>query len=323
MRISYFLLVTLLLSPVAFADDLKEFKFEVQGQAPVAPTVCSFGDMDIPDNMVVYAAGGYTGRKLDYQIDQSGHAATQFDIAVNSKRKPVALILGAYEPTIWNIGWTRGTEIVAILAQGYHRQVVAGVPDDVPVLTSSYEDKGPCGRSYVRKGRNEWLNPTSRRHFGRDVSLVYPGDRSGKIAVGDPFSPNHPMVTSAENTPESYRDDSAPVAGPAGLEVAVEQGFLRIATKADADAWIRALMKRNPDPDVPPVAGEGIPEPPRPRMHNAYVVLKPFTFPAGLYGANSATFFVPEGVPRPKGNPGHSTVYDFNLMNCKGPAGCR
>ena len=51
---------------------------------------------------------------------------------------------------------------------------------------------------------------------------------------------------------------------------------------------------------------------------NAYVVLKQFTFPAGLHGANAAIFYVPKGVPGPAGNPGHSRVYDFNTMECTG-----
>jgi hypothetical protein len=48
-------------------------------------------------------------------------------------------------------------------------------------------------------------------------------------------------------------------------------------------------------------------------------VLKSFVLPSGLYGAHSAQFYVPKGVPGPTGNPGHSTVLDFNTMSCEGP----
>jgi hypothetical protein len=48
------------------------------------------------------------------------------------------------------------------------------------------------------------------------------------------------------------------------------------------------------------------------------VVLKPFRLPPGLYGAHSATFFVPKGVPRPTGELGHSVLYDFNTLTCAG-----
>ena len=60
----------------------------------------------------VFASGGYSGRTLDFQIDQSGHQATQFDVVVNSPTKPAVLMLGAYEPSIWNISWTPKTKIV-------------------------------------------------------------------------------------------------------------------------------------------------------------------------------------------------------------------
>ncbi|TAK54671.1 MAG: hypothetical protein EPO25_06280 [Gammaproteobacteria bacterium] len=47
-------------------------------------------------------------------------------------------------------------------------------------------------------------------------------------------------------------------------------------------------------------------------------MLKRFTFPSGLYGANAATFLIPKGVPKPVGNPGHSAIYDFNTLDCQG-----
>ena len=46
------------------------------------------------------------------------------DVVVNYSSKPVVLMLGAYEPTIWNIKWTPTTHIVALLVSGYRRQAV-------------------------------------------------------------------------------------------------------------------------------------------------------------------------------------------------------
>ena len=85
--------------------------------------------------------------------------------------------------------------------------------------------------------------------------------------------------------------------------------------QSDADAWLAARASR-PQADVPPIAG-GAP-PGRMTLHNGYVVLKPFRLPAGLYGAHSATFFVPRGVARPTGNLGPSLLYDFNTLTCAG-----
>ncbi|WP_434652419.1 hypothetical protein J3P96_16460 [Pseudomonas sp. R3-56] len=306
-----------------YADDLKSFKFDTAPtavQASAQPS-CGFESFKAPAGLTVYAAGGYSGREVPFQIDQSGHQATQFDIAVNSPDKPVALILGAYEPTVWNIGWTQGTNIVAVYVSGYHRQAVAGLDSKIPILNSSHDNKGACGSSYVTAEANEYLNPLSRKLFGQPVTMVYPGDPSGKISVGLPLGADARLVTSSTVSPESLRDKQAPLAGQAGIDVAVKNGSLRAATSADAQAWIDAKVASSPRRDVPPVAG-AVATRPSPSVYKVYVILKAFTFPAGLYGGNAVTFYVPKGVPLPSGQPGHSAVYDFNSLRCEG-AMCR
>jgi len=306
------------------AEDLKEFRFDAPPPAVQegTPVTCAFKDFKTPAGMVVYAAGGYSGRELPFQIDQSGHQATQFDIAVNSPEQPVALILGAYEPTVWNIGWTKGTKIAAVYVSGYHRQGVAGLDSKVPVLNSSYDNKGPCAYFYMGKEQNTALNPLSRQLFGQPVELVYPANKSGNILIGQPLSPDSKLVTSTATSPDSFQDKNAPLAGKAGIEDAIANGLLRAATNEDAEAWVNAKIANMPERDVPPVAGVGTPRPTAPTLFNAYVVLKAFAYPAGLYGGNAATFFIPKGVPMPKGQPGHSAVYDFNSLRCIG-ALCR
>lgn len=317
--------VLTVLASVSAAKELKEFEFDPRTQAAQldgAPVVCAIDNWQAPERLVVYAAGAYSGRKAGFQIDQSGHEATQFDIAVNRSDRPVALMLGAYEPTIWNIGWSEGTQIGAVVVSGYHRQVVAGLEPQVPVLYSSYDNRGPCGYFYVGQQQNAALNPLARQLFGQPVDLVYQGDDTGRILVGEPLTSVSKVVTSAERAPASFRDQQAPLAGEAGIDAAVASGVLRHATVADANAWANAKAESAPGRDVPPIAGVGVPLPAAPGIHNAYVVLKAFTYPSGLYGAHAATFFIPAGVPIPSGNPGHSAVYDFNTLRCRG-ALCR
>lgn len=231
-------------------------------------------------------------------------------------------MLGAYEPTVWNIGWSPGTRIAAVLVSGYHRQAVAGLDKGVPPLNSSYDNKGPCGYFYV--GDNEQLarlNPLAQKLFGKSVEMVYPA-RKGQVVVGDALQEGVALVTSQATRPESFRDAKAPLAGPAGIQDAVRRGLLRPATAADADAWARAQAASAAPSDLPPVAGKDPVQLRRPQWRDPYVVLKPMSYPAGLYGAHSVTFVIPKGVPAPKGNPGHSEVYDFNTLSCAGP-GCR
>ena len=306
--------------PTAATGELKPFDFvadEKARQNIVQKPVCGFADLKLLEQFSVFAAGAYSGRKIAFQIDQSGHEGTQIDVAVNSPGKPVVLMLGAYEPTIWNIGWSPQTRIAAVLVGGYHRQAVAGLESGTPLLNSSYDNKGACGYFYVTPDNLAPLNPLSKRVFGRAVDMVFPAT-NGNVVIGEPLAAGAALVTSGAITPESFHDRTAPMAGPAGLEDAVRKGLLRKATVADAEAWSDAVLQNTPQRDLPPVAGKGVPRPPKPGLFNAYVVLKPFTYPSGLYGGNSATFLIPKGVPKPEGNSGHSSVYDFNTLNCQG-----
>lgn len=285
--------------------------------APAAPA-CEFAGLNLPADFAVFAAGGYTGRKIAFQIDQSGHQGTQMDVSVHEPTQPVVLILGAYEPTIWNIRWSPSTRIAAVLVSGYHRQALAGLEPSVPTLNTSYDNRHPCGYFYLSERELGKVNPMARRLFGRPADMVFLA-KEGRVHIGSPLPEGRPLISSPAIAPESFYDRNAPIAGPAGLEDGVRKGLLRKATAADADEWVAAVMANTPERDAPPVAGVGPVKPPRPMMHNAYVVLKPFTYPAGLYGGHLATFFIPHGVPLPAGNPGHSNVYDFNKLRCQGP----
>ena len=305
------------LCTAAHAEKLVPFKMDV-------PSACGFPGVQIPEDTVVLAAGGHGGKAIDFQIDQSGHVSTQIDVAVNYPDKPVALMLGAYEPTIWNIGWTAGTNIVAVFASGYHRQRVAGLKVGTPLLNSSYEDKGPCSEASFEYDLNIDIEQATveqklaRILYSRPISKIFSvPDGVGKVVIGNPLESTQQLITSTATPPKSFYDKKAPLAGEAGLEQALRKGILRRATLKDATKWINALKKKyaiqhRQPPDIPP------------DLDNAYVVLKKFTYPAGLYGGHSATFYIPEGVPLPTGNYGHSKIYDLNSISleCRGDSAC-
>lgn len=306
---------------VAFPAGQKALENEATA-APRQAMGCSFTEAHLPKDTIVIAAGSYAGRALNFQIDQSGHQATQFDVAVHSD-KPVALLLGAYEPTVWSIGWTRGTRVVAVFATGYHRQAVAGLPKGTPLIVSSYEEKGECGYSYFGSDSGlAWVNPKARSVFGIEATRVYNKAPGGLLDIVESTQPKTAYSTSPEVSPESFRDAKSPLAGTAGLEDGVAKGLLRPIGQADIDmvrAHYQANAPKSPTgrPDIPPVAGASPSAGPEVRipsisLHRGFVILKPFVFPAGLYGGNSASFIVPKGVASPSGNPGHSTVVDLN-----------
>ncbi|POZ53121.1 hypothetical protein [Methylovulum psychrotolerans] len=274
------------------------------------PTRCEFTQLKLPDDFAVLAVSGGRSHETGFQIDQSGYQALQIEVLANRPDKPLVLILGQYEPTIWNIHWTQGTHIIAVVAGGLHRQAVAGLPRGIPMLNSTIENEGGC------KDFNLWepeaFNPLSRRLFGRPVEKVYLAE-NGNVLVGGPLSPDIKVLSSSATPPKSFFDKNAPLAGEAGLEDGIKKGLLRKATEEDARAWFAQVAERAPS-DVPPIAGQET-TPKVPGIYEGtYVVLKPFVFPAALFGGHSATFFIPRGVPMPNGDPGHSTIYDFNTF---------
>ncbi len=282
---------------------------------------CSFKEVSFPDEMRIYAGGAYKGRKIDRQIDQSGHQATQFEVIVNSPDQSVALILGAYEPSIWNIAWSKGTRIEAVVATGYHRQIIAGLPKDTPVLNSSYMNRGDCGFLYVSEKQLRKINPLSQKVFSRNVSMVHYADKKGYLIMGNQMGTGDQLYTSRDNPPESFFDASLPMAGKAGLNDLVAKGYLRKVSKNDLQRWAQLMAEKHKE-ELPPVASGSSTSSFIPRnVHNGYVILKEIIIPAGLYGGNSAIFFLEKNVAFPDGKLGHSTLYDFNTLSCRG-TGC-
>jgi len=303
----------------------------------VVSATCAFPDTTFADDLVVLGAAALEGRKLDFQIDQrSARTVSQIDVVVNHTSAPVALMLGASNPTIWNISWTEGTKIAAVFVNGYHRQRVAGLKNATPLLISTYEDKGPCEKStfsYKTFGGSESFlaifnyglitKPAEARKeqklsqvlFSQPITGIFPvNEKSGSVLIGKPIETGQELVTSPTTTPASFHNKREPLAGQAGLEDAVKKRVLRRANLDDAANWINALKKKyalqnRPPPNIPP------------DLNNAFVVLKKFTYPGGLYGGHSATFYIPQGVPLPSGDYGHSRVYDLNSISLECTAG--
>ena len=104
----------------------------------------------------------------------------------------------------------------------------------------------------------------------------------------------------------------------AGVQEAIAQKLIRHATEADFAAWTQARAAITPKINPQVLADEARYIKYALQAHKAYVVLKPFRYPAGLHGAHSATFLISRGVPVPVGDGGHSEVYDLNTLTaCK------
>lgn len=186
---------------------LKPFQFS----SDASNAACNLSEHAQPADVVVYAASAYTGRALRLQIDNSGREAMQIDVAVNSPDRPVVLMLGAYEPTIWNVGWSPGTQIRAVFASGYYRQAIAGLEKDVSRLSSWAVGGDKCGYFYPTGEGRAQLEPMARRVFGRTVGKLFEGG-NGSVVVGDPLPIGIRLVTS-RHSPVSGITGEVPFAG--------------------------------------------------------------------------------------------------------------
>ncbi|WP_157758135.1 hypothetical protein [Cystobacter fuscus] len=293
---------------------------ESKPKAPPVDSACGFPGVTFPADFAVLAGGAYAGREGTVRIDQSGRAASTMTVTVNHPGKPVALMLGAYEPTIWSIQLAPGTTLLAVLASGFHRQVVTGLDATTPVAIHTYDNKSPCGFFTMSRDNHEELNPIALRFFGREVDRVHPAYK-GVVTMGGPHSTSSPWMSRGDAPVEAYIDTSPPPINPReSLDEAVRQGLLRRANSLDWKQWETEMEKLAADRGVPldsirgPHSRSALSQMSF-RMSRAYVVLQPMTLPPRLCGALSAVFFVPKGVERPRGDPGHSSIYDFNDMS--------
>ena len=285
-------------------DDLGIFEIAIEYQSEQ----CEW-DVDIfAQNPIVYSVPKSNGMRTNYTIDQSGHNVRQINLAVNQTNRPVILELNAYEPTIWNIGWTENTKIVGVYASGYHRQVIAGIESQVPLLINTDENQFVCQGS-------DTLSKIAKLE---KIQMDTPS--KAFLAIGEKSSVQLDYLTNKNNPPGSFQLPDHLLSGQAGLTYAINAGLIRPANQRDFQEWANAeqalwesLVDHNGDKiNI---------EPPSSRFtfssgKNAFVVLKKYTYPGGLYGANSVTFIIPKGVPIPDGNPGHSKVLDMNSISC-------
>ncbi|MGE0483890.1 MAG: ankyrin repeat domain-containing protein [Gammaproteobacteria bacterium] len=280
------------------------------------PPVCGRHRTDFPAEAVVHSINVDGGRKLGARIDDSGHQATQVDIAVNEPTAPVVLVLTSLEPTIWNIRLTRDTHLLHVFLLGYHRQVVAGAPPETDV--SELIDGGHAGcRTYTLGAPADAIPSVPSRPAGSGGAKR---SKASTFTFGA-AAPESAWISDPRTAAEQYFATRAAGAGPLGVEAAVQRGLLRAATAADAEAWV-ALMLEKFGRGYFSTRPDGQPRVPAPPWQQSFVVLGDYELPPGLYGANARYFIVPRGIARPTGERGHSRIYDFNTAECLGPAGC-
>ncbi len=282
---------------------------------------CKFPGV-LPEDVRVFAAGGYGAASIRHlTAPTSSSAASEFEILVHQPGSPIVLMLGAYESSVFRLKWSEQTNIVGVYLSGYNKQIVVGAPAGIPQLHSFASQGGKCPYFYVTQEELPKLNPVARFALGRPITRVYLAE-TRQIHIGA-APPGTKFVSNASVVITSGKELNPVIAGRAGLEVAVESGSIRRATWSDVDAWFEAAERMSPPrPRHAPGKIITTPLPGTAGPRDTYVVLRPFKYPPDLYGSDASTFYVPRGVPAPTGDPGHSTVLNFNKLRCPSAADC-
>ena len=315
-----------------YGKRINELKAKYGHLSPLSPseasafqgtrTVCAFPEVVLPSDLKIYGAGNYAGKVFDRQIDSSGHQATEFDIAVNSPNHPVALVLGAYDPAVWDISWTEGTKIVAVAVTGYHRQIVIGIAPETPLLISR---GNPCESSYIIWGNVDSLNRLAERLFHRTADTIYLSS-NGRSVLGAPLVAGEQLIASKATSIHDFIDHNLPLAGSAALAQAILEGSIRKSNGDERKEWRRRWIEAHPEP---PSQRGNLTSHPLISDSSTYVIVKPYQIPKGLSATGLPVFYLPAGVPFPRGDIEGTMLYDLGSLRCHGSmcdipcGGCR
>lgn len=302
-------------------SDLQRYSEYIgKNSAPIATHLgaeklgCHLGNL--PADFTVEAVGVSRGEiETDVRLDLSGNETKSVEVIVNRPGESIVVVLMAYEPVLWQLKRTRGTNVVAVLVGGYHGQAVLGIERSTPLLISTATGRKDCDQSFqaFRAGR-ELLqaNAVVKSITGREIDHMWSNVTAGLVHIGVPPSRDADLVSSDDYVPENFTTLPRFPPGQRGIDRLIELGLLRRATPADLDAWTEKASakyrKFSQELKVSPLIGP----------QGSYVVLGKMTFPTGLYGADFVSFFVPLGVPVPDGDPGHSPVYFLEDGSCRG-----
>jgi len=281
---------------------------------------CKFPNLALGTDVSVYAVAPgksvASSRLLPFRLDRHRHSY-QIDVVVNAPGKKVALLFTGYETVVWNIRWSPNTEIVAAASFGGGMAAFAGLSKSVPTFSGHFGSGYACRKvsrtrtiqSYSKLQPYDYqlIDDMSSSIYGRTPDAVFLG--GDRLLVGESLNPEARLLQSSETTVVSFNRFHPPATPEEELATAVKKGLLRPATPKDARDWITAVTASR---EARPVAKDW-----QPILFNAYVVQQPFNLPAGLFGIY--TFFVPKGVPSPKGTQGYAVILDFNSLRCSGP----
>lgn len=284
-------------------------------------------DLAEHQNYQVLAASVYEGKSnLNLPSEYAGYHLVDVELILT---KPTILILTGYEQNVWNIRESTKGLLKEVLLSGYEAQKVILNGSQAKVFGGQ---SSKCNGSYYDEKEIDSLNAYSQNRIGKTVHALYLQQGQDTLQIDD--RQIKPLQEQLKTQLQSKKNHFVPAVsddyymtlpdGDAGMQKALELGLIRPATRRDAEEFDLAnirLSQNKTRVDQAVIVGQEAHLRHTFYGHDGYVILKPFQFPAEMYGAHSATFYLAKGVPYPKGELSHSTLYNINDGTCRG-AGC-
>ena len=278
------------------------------------------------------------------------------DVFVEKNTKPVVLVLSAYSTNEWHIHSNpEDNNIYAVVVIGYEDPVVLTDDDHLFVTKITPKDAG-CYMNTFRDNNVSQLNDIVARFSNQKVAMFYSPKTDGLVYFDniDAIESDNTHgavkarvelheVSEIKATAEPHEvlevkvkaePKKAPIANETAKQLpdiaaALVQGSLRVSTQADIEEFEKAYRNyvKPESEEVPTFSGSSTSSSTANgnnrklyyyHSSRTYVITENYSFPDNLGGANAGLFFLPEGVPYPQGDMGHSSLLNMNDGSCRG-----
>lgn len=263
------------------------------------------------------------------------------DVFVEKNTKPVVLVLSAYSTNEWHIHSNpEDNNIYAVVVVGYEDPIILTDDDHLFITKITPKDAG-CYMNTFRDNNVSQLNAIVARFSSQKVAMFYSPKTDGLVYfdnIDAVESDNTHGAVKAKVEPHKVSEikvtaapKKAPIANETAkklpdIAAALVHGSLRVATQADIEGFEKAYRNYvKPESEEVPIssASSGTAKANNRKIYyyhsnRMYVITENYTFPDNLGGANAGLFFLPEGVPYPQGDMGHSSLLNMNDGSCRG-----
>lgn len=291
------------------------------GEQSFSKKDCSlFKGLTFPRNIDVYAALGVRGVPTDIQFIGEDSKVGRFKVVVNNPERPVALILSAVDPSIWEIATSKDTVIHTIIVQGDTLQVVDGSIQKAQLIyTGRNKEQPACNIGNVSAGIASdlrYVNGVAQSIFRKSIKNVIPLDRKQAYTAtfGNADTQNR-YVSDLQGIEYLAQPKTTPFVGTAGLDYALEKGYLRRISEEEVSMWNYARVKYE-HPNVIIKQVSDLDQIPFTRVKGGYYAINvdDYVVPLGV----DVRLFVPKGIRPPFQNLSKAAIYDMNTLKCFG-----